>query len=173
MVHDFLMRGPEEPCGQLREDSVMEISGMHHIGLTVASLERSLAYYKEMFGLEPEFVATGDGDDLSRAVGVPGAKLTFAFLRVGAGTVELIEYDNEKRIRYDGRNCDTGAPHVCFDVPDIDAAYHELRDKGADFYAEPFRITDGPLAGCAFAYLRDPDGLTLEIFQDAAGGHHD
>ena len=84
------------PGGQLREDSVMEITGMHHIGLTVASLERSLAYYKEMFGLEPEFVATGDGDDLSRAVGVPGAKLTFAFLRVGAGTVELIEYRQRK-----------------------------------------------------------------------------
>jgi catechol 2,3-dioxygenase-like lactoylglutathione lyase family enzyme len=150
---------------------MMEITGMHHLGLTVANLERSLAYYKQMFGLEPEFVAAGEGEDLSSAVGVADAKLTFAFLRVGAGTVELIEYDNERRTRYDGRNCDVGAPHVCFDVPDIDAAYQELRDKGADFYAEPFRINGGPLAGCAFAYLRDPDGITLEIFQNADGNH--
>ncbi|HKB29628.1 MAG TPA: VOC family protein, partial [Streptosporangiaceae bacterium] len=131
----------------------MEIAGMHHMGLTVTSLARSLAYYKEMFGLEPEFIATGDGEDLSRAVGIPDAKLTFAFLRVGGGTVELIEYGNERRTSYDGRNCDAGTPHLCFDVPDIDAAYRELRDKGADFYAEPFRITGGPLHGCAFAYL--------------------
>ncbi len=151
----------------------MEINGMHHIGLTVASLDRSLAFYKEMFGLEPEFVAKGEGDDLSRTVGVPSAKLTFAFLHAGNGTVELIEYGNERRTRYESRNCDVGAPHLCFDVPDVDAAYQELRDKGADFYSPPLRITDGPLAGCAFAYLRDPDGLTLEIFQAAAGGRRD
>jgi catechol 2,3-dioxygenase-like lactoylglutathione lyase family enzyme len=151
----------------------MEITGAHHFGLTVANLERTLAYYKEMFGIEPEFVATGDGDELSRTVGVPGAKLAFAFLRVGSGTVELVEYANERRTRYESSNCDVGAPHLCFDVPDIDVAYRELRDKGADFYSEPLRITDGPLAGCAFAYFRDPDGLTLEIFQAAAHSDHE
>jgi catechol 2,3-dioxygenase-like lactoylglutathione lyase family enzyme len=62
-----------------------------------------------------------------------------------------------------------GAPHLCFDVPDIGAACQELRDKGADFYAEPLRINDGPRAGCAFAYLRDPGGITLEIFQSTDG----
>lgn len=148
----------------------MEILGMHHLGLSVANLERSLKYYKQMFGLEPEFVAKGDGEDLSRAVGVPQAKLTFAFLRLGNGTVELLEYDNDRQTRYGLRNSDVGAPHLCFDVADIDAAYTELLAKGADFYSEPLRITDGPLAGCAFAYLRDPDGLTLEIFQKAADG---
>jgi catechol 2,3-dioxygenase-like lactoylglutathione lyase family enzyme len=151
----------------------VEITGMHHTGLTVASLGRSLAFYKEMFGLEPEFIANGEGEELSRAVGVPGAKLTFAFLRVGSGTVELVEYGNERRTRYDSRNCDVGAPHLCFGVPDIQVAYQQLRDKGADFYSAPFAITDGPLAGCAFAYLRDPDGLTLEIFQAAPASRHD
>jgi catechol 2,3-dioxygenase-like lactoylglutathione lyase family enzyme len=151
----------------------VEITGIHHVGLTVGSLDRSLAFYKEMFGLEPEFVARGEGDELSRAVGVPCAKLTFAFLRAGNGSVELIEYGNERRTSYDSRNCDVGAPHLCFGVPDVDAAYQELKDKGADFYSAPLRITDGPLAGCAFAYLRDPDGLTLEIFQAAAAGQHD
>jgi len=148
----------------------MEITGMHHLGLTVSNLERSLEYYKRMFDLEPAFVATGDGEELSRAVGVPQAKLTFAFLQLGNGTVELIEYDNERQTNYGLRNSDVGAPHLCFDVPDIDAAYQELLAKGGDFYSEPLRITDGPLAGCAFAYLRDPDGLTLEIFQKAADG---
>jgi catechol 2,3-dioxygenase-like lactoylglutathione lyase family enzyme len=148
----------------------MEIIGMHHLGLTVTNLERSLEYYRRMFGLEPEFVATGDGEELSQAVGVPEAKLTFAFLRLGNGTVELLEYDNDRQTQYGLRNSDVGAPHLCFDVADIDAAYEELLARGADFYSAPLRITDGPLAGCAFAYFRDPDGLTLEIFQKAADG---
>jgi catechol 2,3-dioxygenase-like lactoylglutathione lyase family enzyme len=150
----------------------MEIIGMHHLGLTVSNLERSLAFYQQMFGLEPEFVTTGEGDDLSRAVGVPAAKLTFAFLRLGNGVVELLEYDNDRRPAYELRNCDVGAPHLCFDVADIQVAYQELLAKGANFYSEPVLVADGPLAGCSFAYLRDPDGLTLEIFQRAAAGAH-
>jgi catechol 2,3-dioxygenase-like lactoylglutathione lyase family enzyme len=151
----------------------MDISKAHHFGLTVSNLSRSLEFYQRMFGLVPEFIAHGDGDDLSAAVGVSDAKLNFAFLKLGGGTVELLEYENERQLDYDKRNCDVGAPHLCFDVPDIDAAYAELQDKGADFYSRPLRIIDGPLAGCAFAYLRDPDGLTLEIFQSAPGSAHD
>jgi len=150
----------------------VDIAGAHHFGLTVSSLERSLEFYERMFGLVPEFIAEGEGEELSLAVGVPDAKLRFAFLRMGNGTVELLEYGNDRQLEHGKRNCDVGAPHLCFDVPDIDAAYQELRGKGADFYSEPHRITSGPLAGCAFAYLRDPDGLTLEIFESAAGAAH-
>jgi catechol 2,3-dioxygenase-like lactoylglutathione lyase family enzyme len=153
-------------------EQAMEIKATHHFGLTVSNLARSLEFYEKMFGLVPEFIAHGQGDELSRAVGVPEANLNFAFLRVGNGTVELLEYDNDRQLSHGKRNCDVGAPHLCFDVPDIDAAYADLLAKGADFYSEPLRITDGPLAGCAFAYLRDPDGLTLEIFQSAADGAH-
>ncbi len=151
----------------------MIISKAHHFGLTVSNLDRSLEFYEKMFGLVPEFIAHGEGDELSQAVGVPAAQLTFAFLRLGGSTVELLEYDNDRQLDHGKRNCDVGAPHLCFDVPDIDAAYAELLGKGADFYSEPLRITDGPLAGCAFAYLRDPDGLTLEIFQSAPGSGHE
>ncbi|MGI9005745.1 MAG: VOC family protein [Streptosporangiaceae bacterium] len=150
----------------------MDISKAHHFGLTVSDLGRSLDFYQRMFGLVPEFIAHGDGDELSTAVGVPDAKLNFAFLNVGGATIELLEYENDRNLIHDKRNCDVGAPHLCFDVPDIDRAYAELQEKGADFYSEPLRITDGPLAGCAFAYLRDPDGLTLEIFQSAPGSAH-
>ena len=150
----------------------MKITATHHFGLTVSNLTRSLKIIEHMFGLVPEFIAHGQGDELSRAVGVPDANLNFAFLRVGSGTVELLEYDNNRQLSHGKRNCDVGAPPLCFDVPDINAAYADLLAKGADFYSEPLRITDGPLAGCAFAYLRDPDGLTLEIFQSATDATH-
>ncbi len=138
---------------------------LHHVGITVGSLERSLAFYRDMFGLEPLFEVTAEGPELSAAVGVPGARLRFAFIRIGAAEVELLEYDNDRDASFTRRNCDVGAPHLCLHVADIAHSYQELRAKGVSFYAPPLLIESGPLAGCRFAYLRDPDGITLELFE--------
>lgn len=142
---------------------------VHHVGLTVSDLDRSLAFYELMFGVKPRFIVDGEGEQLSKALGVKNAKLRFAFLDFGNSVVELLTYDNPRVDKYEGRNCDVGASHVCVHVDDIWSAYEDLRKKGAEFFAEPFHIDDGPLAGCSFVYFRDPDGITLELFQAAAG----
>ncbi|MEU4286803.1 VOC family protein [Kribbella sp. NPDC026596] len=144
---------------------------MHHVGITVRDLEASLAWYERMFGLRPEFVAHGSGPELSAAVGVPDAKLRFAFLRFGSCVVELLHYDNEREDTFDRSNADVGSAHVCIDVPDLQAAYDDLRGKGVEFLAPPLHIDDGPLEGCAFVYFKDPNGVTLELFQSNGHGH--
>lgn len=144
---------------------------MHHVGITVRDLEASLAWYERMFGLRPEFVADGSGPELSAAVGVPGAKLRFAFLRFGSCVVELLQYDNEREDTFDRSNADVGSAHVCIDVPDLQAAYDDLRGKGVEFLAPPLHIDDGPLEGCAFVYFKDPNGVTLELFQSNGRRH--
>ena len=45
--------GRRHQRGQLMEDSKVKTTGMHHIGPTVAALDRSPAYHKELFALEP------------------------------------------------------------------------------------------------------------------------
>ncbi|TCC56237.1 hypothetical protein E0H73_34395 [Kribbella pittospori] len=144
---------------------------MHHVGITVRDLEASLAWYERMFGLKPEFIAQGDGPELSAAVGVPDTKLRFAFLRFGSCVVELLHYDNEREDTFDRSNADVGSAHVCIDVPDIQQSYDDLRAKGAEFLAPPLHIGDGPLEGCAFVYFKDPNGVTLELFQSNGRGH--
>src|SRR6185437_5897159 len=146
---------------------MIDASGVQHIGIPVSNLQRSLAFYKDVFGVEPEFVAEGSGEELSVALGVPDSVLSFAFLRIGPDIVELLEYENPRGKPYDRRNCDVGATHLAFRVEDVDAAYERLIGQGIEFNAPPFRIDEGPLAGCAFAYFTDPDGVQLEIFQEA------
>ncbi|MFI5707819.1 VOC family protein [Kribbella sp. NPDC051620] len=141
---------------------------MHHVGITVRDLEASLAWYERMFGLRPEFVAEGSGPELSAAVGVPDAKLRFAFLRFGSCVVELLHYDNDREDATDRSSADVGSMHVCIDVPDIHQSYEDLRAKGAEFLAPPLHIEDGPLEGCWFVYFKDPNGVTLELFQSNA-----
>jgi catechol 2,3-dioxygenase-like lactoylglutathione lyase family enzyme len=138
---------------------------MHHVGITVRELEESLTWYEQTFGVQREFVAHGSGPDLSTAVGVPDAQLSFAFLRFGSSALELLCYDNPREDAYTRSNADVGSAHVCIDVPDLQAAYEDLGSRGVEFLAPPLLIEEGPLEGCSFVYLRDPNGVTLELFE--------
>ena len=142
---------------------------MHHVGITVRDLEESLQWYERLFDVKREFIAHGSGPDLSKAVGVPDADLRFAFLRFGSCVLELLCYDNERQDTFDRSNCDVGSTHVCIHVPDLQKAYEDLRSKGVEFLAPPLHIDSGPLAGGSFVYLKDPDGVTLELSQGFDG----
>jgi catechol 2,3-dioxygenase-like lactoylglutathione lyase family enzyme len=143
------------------------IGRVHHVGLTVKDLDKSLEWYRQMFGVEPVFVTYAEGEQLSAAVGVPDAKLSFAFLRFGETDVELLSYNNDRDETFGRRNCDVGSPHLCILVDDINTSYRDLKAKGVEFFAEPLHIEGGPLDGCSFVYFRDPDGITLELFEEA------
>lgn len=145
----------------------VKANGIQHVGVPVRDMEESLRFYRDIFGVEPDFIAEGSGETLSQAVGVPDADLSFAFLRIGSSILELLEYRQPRGRDFDRRNCDVGAIHIAFQVSDIDQAYERLRAKGVQFNALPLKIEDGPLAGCSFAYFTDPNGVQLEIFETA------
>jgi catechol 2,3-dioxygenase-like lactoylglutathione lyase family enzyme len=147
--------------------STIRVSGVQHIGIPVSNIERSLQWYEEMLGLKQVFIAEGSGEEVSAAVGVPNAHLKFAFMQAGNTIFELLEYVAPVGRPQDRGNNDIGACHVAFEVDDIDDAVAKLTAKGVKFNAPPLRIDSGPLAGCAFAYFPDPDGVQLELFQVA------
>ena len=142
---------------------------VHHVGITVRNLEESLQWYERIFDVKPEFIAEGTGPDLARAVGVPDVNLRFAFLRFGSCVLELLHYDNDRQETFDRSNADVGSAHVCIEVPDLQKAYADLQAKGIEFLAPPLHIDDGPLAGGAFVYFKDPNGVTLEVSQGFHG----
>lgn len=51
---------------------------------------------------------------------------------------------------------------LIFTVPDLEAAHHQLRHKGIKFTTEPL---NNPYYGIKTAYLRDPDGNLIGLFQ--------
>jgi catechol 2,3-dioxygenase-like lactoylglutathione lyase family enzyme len=141
--------------------------GLHHVGMPVRSIERSLAWYRDVLGLEPDFVVSAEGPELSQTVQLDGARLRFAFLPLGGTILELLEYESPVGEDFALRNCDVGALHVCFEVDDIDAVYAELRRKGVEFSIEPTRQR-GPIEGDRCCYFRDLDGIQLELWERAA-----
>ena len=141
------------------------VEGVHHVGITVRDMRRSFEWYSRMFGFTPGPVNHGSGPELERGVQVEGAELSFAMIRVGNVNIEFLEYHRPEGRDWDRANGDVGSSHICFVVDDMQRAYDELIERGAVFNGPPTTITEGDLAGSQWAYLRDPDGIQLEIWQ--------
>jgi len=141
------------------------IVGVHHVGLTVRDVDRSLAFYESLLGRVRDFLVESEGEELGTAVGVANARLKFGFISLGSVHIELLEYRNERREAYELRNSDVGACHICFEVTDLAKAMESLGADGIEFYSAPLNIEEGPLAGYSFVYFDDPDGITLELFE--------
>jgi extradiol dioxygenase family protein len=48
----------------------------------------------------------------------------------------------------------------------VQASYERLRADGVSFNAPPLHLTEGAMAGHTIVYLRDPDGVQLELMQE-------
>jgi catechol 2,3-dioxygenase-like lactoylglutathione lyase family enzyme len=141
-----------------------KLERVHHVGIPVRSIERSLKWYAEVFDVEPDFVQTSEGPETSRTVQLDDVRLRFAFLPIGDTLIELLEYERPVGADYAVRNCDVGASHVCLEVDDIHAAYDRMRKLGVEFSIEPLRLT-GVVEGHWCCYFRDPDGIPFELWQ--------
>jgi catechol 2,3-dioxygenase-like lactoylglutathione lyase family enzyme len=147
-----------------------EVSRLHHTGYTVSDLDRSLTFYRDLLGCEVLATQTKQGGYLAAIVGYPDAHVRMAHLRAPNSThvIELFEYlaPVSGRVQTEPRN--VGVAHICFIVDDLAATYERLREAGVDFFSPPVEVDTGINAGGYALYLRDPDGIPMELFQPPA-----
>jgi catechol 2,3-dioxygenase-like lactoylglutathione lyase family enzyme len=143
------------------------IVGAHHTSFTVAHLDRSLEFFRDRLGLEVVFTREVGADYFGRIVGFPGCRVRAALLRIpgSAHHVELFEYLTPLGQPHQPRPCDPGSSHLSLLVDDLPGLHQRLRGEGVDFVSEPVRIEAGPNAGAYALYLRDPNGVLIELFQ--------
>lgn len=145
-------------------------STIHHMGITVADLDKSIEFYSAAFGLEIVDRAIFSGEELSYVVQVPGAELEYAFMAGENAVLELIEYKAPRGKPYALRNNDVGAAHCCFVVDDLDETYERLLAMGVEFNAPPQTAPDvPPFNGLKYTYFHDLNGITIELFQPGDG----
>ncbi len=144
------------------------LAGVHHLGLTVADIERSIRFYRDCLGLALVRRRSTDADYIGRQTGYAGARLEVASLQMGSGsgpTLELAQYVSHPGPANEPGTNRPGCAHLCFQVDDLQAIYEKLRQQGVSFQSPPVAITSGPNQGGWGIYLRDPDGFTIELFQ--------
>jgi glyoxylase I family protein len=149
----------------------MSIVGVHHTGFVVSDLDRSIYFYHDTLGLPFAIEPTDwfSGPKLDTGLRVPGAKLRLAAFWAGRSSkFELLQYaELSAEMTRPHPNNTLGAGHVCFHVDDVAATKAELEAKGVEFYSDVNVEDAGPLAGWRWVYFADPDGLTLELVQEA------
>jgi catechol 2,3-dioxygenase-like lactoylglutathione lyase family enzyme len=122
---------------------MIETYGLTHIHIVVADLQRSLAFYENVFGMEEQY---RDGP-------------TMVFLRTpGAYDTITINEDAERAGDAAARH---GVDHFGFrlkDADDLERAIAEVEAAGGKLVE---RGNHGP--GIPYAYVSDPDGHLIEL----------
>jgi catechol 2,3-dioxygenase-like lactoylglutathione lyase family enzyme len=146
-----------------------------HFSFTVADIEQSIAFYRDILGLELVHRQEQANAYTRKFVGYPDAHLKVAQFRISAARparsghlLELVEYVVPKGQKVDTRTLNPGTAHLAFEVDDIQAEYHRLVAGGVRFRSEPVAIEAGINKGGYTVYFLDPDDITLEIIQPPA-----
>jgi len=141
------------------------ITGVHHVGIIVSNLEKALEFYGDILGAKLLFREEAGPDYLEKGVGIKDASAKMAVIKVGPGTLELIEYINPRTEAEGLRPCDVGTFHLALGVDDIDKTVEELQKRGVEFTSAP-NISGGEFEGWVWAYFKDPDGHQLEVVEN-------
>jgi catechol 2,3-dioxygenase-like lactoylglutathione lyase family enzyme len=135
---------------------------LFHVGLTVKDLECSLAFYRDIAGMTPGEVFYGESPEFDALTDNPGACLRGVHLTAGPFMLQLLQYEARGGITLDLHHNNVGSPHFCFYVPDVEAKYAELRQRGdVKITSEIVQIARTMRS----FYIEDPDGVPVEFLQ--------
>lgn len=141
---------------------------VHHVGITVADMDRAVGFWEALLGVNSRERAILQGPQLGTMVGYAGIRIERCWVDLPGGVaLELLHYLDRDEAPYDPGTAHPGNVHVCLQVDDMDAAHAHAVACGAKPVSErPIEVKVGPRAGARLAYLRDPDGATIELVQE-------
>ena len=143
--------------------SKYRVLGTDHTAFTVSDLTRSVRLFTDVLGFEVVRDARADEELVEQLTGIK-AGLRFVYLRGPDGhQVELLEYDDtagKRKAHY--RPCDTAAAHIAIRVDNVPAAVEAAKAAGLTPNNQ-IMTAHRPSGTTQSCYLRDPDGITLEI----------
>jgi lactoylglutathione lyase len=143
------------------------IDGVSHFGIQVADLNRSIAFYRDVLGLELIAHWVRDQEYIQELVGYPGVELQVAVFRFpnSESFLEVLEYRNVEKAAIDTSTANPGTAHFCVYVPDLDALHERLVAAGVRFVSGIKSPTVGPNKGAKAIYMIDPDGIRVELLE--------
>jgi methylmalonyl-CoA/ethylmalonyl-CoA epimerase len=136
-------------------------SAVDHVGVAVPDLDAAIAWYRDMFGMEPVHEEVNEEQGVREAMlaVAPGADTQLqllAPLRPDAPIARFLDRSGP------------GIQQIAYRVADIDAACAELRARGLRLlYDAPVRGTAG--ARINFIHPKDAGGVLVELLEPASG----
>jgi len=121
--------------------------------LRVGDLERSIAFYRDVLGME-----------LFSRRDYPDGKFTLAFLGYGRNP-EQAEIELTHNWGVEKYELGTAYGHVALGVADIKAACEKIRAAGGTITREPGPMKHGTTV---IAFVQDPDGYKIELIEEGS-----
>ncbi len=137
---------------------------------SVADLDRSLAFYRGVLGLELDAVAAvpgGSSAEVRRLVNAPGVTIRTATLRIPGTDLRLVlaQFAGGDSTRVTPRIQDPGVVKTALRVRDMDAVFALVQKHLAGVLTEggsPIR-PEGPAGANRSVIVKDPDGYVVEF----------
>jgi len=142
------------------------ITRVNHTGISVADIDRSLSFYRDLLGLELIFDSdVDDVEPLNAVVGMDRARGRVAWLMAGDTMIELWQWDHPhgRDLPEDYRPADRGVTHFALQTDDVDELYRTVVDAGYHANTRPL-----DLGLHKTTYIRGPDQEIIEILEDRA-----
>jgi lactoylglutathione lyase len=117
-----------------------------HTRYRVDDLEKTVAFYKEILGLE----------EVARHKSSRGSELVFVKAPKGDEQIELCYYPKSGPVKVQ-----PDLTHIAFEVEDMDAFVKELAAKGVKLSEAPSASSSGSV----IAFLDAPEGYEIELIQ--------
>jgi methylmalonyl-CoA/ethylmalonyl-CoA epimerase len=139
----------------------MKLGRLNHIGVATPSIERSLHFYRTLFGAEPS----------SLPFDLPAQGVRVCFVDAPNTQIELIEPlgDSSPIAKFLEKNPEGGQHHLCFEVPDIAEARAWFEGQGARILG-PTR-TGAHGTPIFFLHPKDMGGVLTEIMESPRQAH--
>ena len=123
---------------------------LSHIGITVADLDRSLQYYRQVLGFQVIYDNQAEEGADRVLIGLIAGTAVELVKKSGDAGLSRIKEINPDAI---GFSC------ITFSVPDVDEAYAALEAAGLANMDPPVTLP----VGFRLVFCRDPDGNLLEL----------
>jgi catechol 2,3-dioxygenase-like lactoylglutathione lyase family enzyme len=135
-------------------------TAVNHIGFVVRSLDEALAFFADVLGFEPIVERRGDllpiGDVLNRRFGIdPTSTGRFAFMKLGASVIELLEWSAPDQNQNPPLNSDVGGRHLAITVSNMNEAIARLNEVEGVTVREP--------NDAGYVYCQTPLGLEIQL----------
>lgn len=150
------------------------VVAVESIGMTVASMERSVEFYSKVLSFEKISDVEVSGAAYEQIQGLAGLRMRVVRMELGSELIELTQYLTPKGrpIPADSRSNDRWFQHIAIAVSDMDKAYQHLQQNMTQNRStEPQQLPawNKAAAGIQAFYFKDPDGHDLELILYPSG----
>jgi catechol 2,3-dioxygenase-like lactoylglutathione lyase family enzyme len=145
------------------------VQSITSVGFTVADMDRSIAFYRDVLTFTPVSDVEVDGPEYDRLWGIFGVRARIVRMRLGEQQLELTEFlapPDVRPIPVPSYSHDLWFQHIAIVVRDMEAAWAQLRKHHVRQISprpQTIPVSNAAAAGIRAIKFRDPDGHNLEL----------